>query len=86
MSNQRRTNGHHNSLKNQYYLTEQWHWFAESAEGVGIQLYCALIAALLLARRLGKLPNKRMVEALRWHQMGMIDEDELARALGKKSV
>lgn len=65
---------------------KQWHWFAESAEGVGIQLYCALIAALLLARRLGKLPNKRMVEALRWHQMGMIDEDELARALGKKSV
>lgn len=65
---------------------KQWHWFAESAEGVGIQLYSALIAALLLARRLGKLPNKRMMEALRWHQMGMIDEEELARALGKKSV
>jgi hypothetical protein len=65
---------------------KQWHWFAESADGVGIQLYCALIASLLLARRLGKLPNKRMVEALRWHQMGMIDEDELTRALGKKSM
>ncbi|MDE0827293.1 MAG: transposase [Akkermansiaceae bacterium] len=29
----------------------QWHWFAESSGGVGIQLYTALIASLLLARR-----------------------------------
>jgi len=64
---------------------KQWHWFAESPEGVGIQLYCALIASLLLARRMGKLPNKRMVEALRWHQMGMLDTEELSRALGMGS-
>ena len=50
---------------------------AESANGAAIQLYCALIAALLLARRLGKLPNKRVMEALRFHAMGMASADEL---------
>ena len=60
----------------------QWHWLAESPEGVGIQLYTALIASLLLARRLGRLPSKRMIEALRWHQMGVIDAGTLAWKLG----
>ena len=40
----------------------QWHWFAESPEGVAIQIYCYLIAALLLSRQLGKLPDKRTME------------------------
>lgn len=61
---------------------KQWHWFAESPEGVGIQLYTALIASLLLSRRLGKLPGKRAVEALHWHQLGVIDTAALARVLG----
>jgi hypothetical protein len=62
---------------------KQWHWFAESPEGVGIQLYSALIASLLLARRMGKLPNKRMIEALHWHQLGLISEEELSESLQK---
>jgi hypothetical protein len=45
----------------------QWHWFTESENGVGIQMYSALIASLLLSKRLGKLPNKRTMEALQWH-------------------
>ena len=72
-------------LKCIFSKPKQWHWFAESAEGVGIQLYCALIAALLLSRRLGKIPNKRTMEALHWHQLGMINTDELAWAIGQKS-
>lgn len=64
----------------------QWHWFAESPEGVGIQLYTALIAALLLSRRMGKLPSKRVMEALRWHQSGMIDEATLAKVLDSHGV
>ena len=52
---------------------------------MGIQLYTALIALLLLARRLGKLPTKRMTEALRWHQAGVISAAELAQALGLAS-
>lgn len=64
----------------------QWHWLAQSPEGVGIQLYTALIAALLLCRRMGKLPGKRMMEALRWHQSGMIDDVTLARVLAEHGV
>ena len=65
---------------------KQWHWFAESAEGVGIQLYSALIAALLLSRRLGKLPDKRLIEALKFHQAGLVSDEELARILPAKVV
>lgn len=65
---------------------KQWHWFAESANGVNIQLYCALIASLLLSRRLGKLPDKRTMEALKFHQMGMATSEELARILPKVAV
>jgi hypothetical protein len=56
---------------------DNWHWLAESSEGVAIQLYSALIAALLLARQLGRLPSKRCMEMLRFHSMGMASQDEL---------
>jgi len=55
----------------------QWHWMAESLEGVTIQLYSGLIAALLLARRLGKLPGKRCMEMIRFHATGMATTEEL---------
>ena len=61
----------------------QWHWFAESEEGVGIQLYSALIASLLLSRKFGKLPTKRMMEAFQWHQMAMISDEELEKVLAQ---
>jgi hypothetical protein len=35
------------------------HWLAQSPRGVAIQVYCALIAALLLLRATGKRPGKR---------------------------
>lgn len=60
---------------------KQWHWMAESREGVTIQLYTSLIAALLLARRVGKLPGKRTMEMLRFHAMGMASAEELKTAL-----
>jgi hypothetical protein len=60
---------------------DQWHWFAESAEGVAIQIYSALIAALLLARHAGRLPTKRQMEAIRFHAMGMVSDEELERVL-----
>ena len=71
----------------------QCHWFAESPQGVAIQVYVSLIAALLLARRLGKLPNKRCMEMLRWHALGVASDDDLEsflqrelRKLGKKQA
>jgi hypothetical protein len=60
---------------------EQWHWLAESEAGVAIQIYSALIAAILLARHIGKLPNKRQMELLRFHQMGMVSDEDMDTAL-----
>jgi hypothetical protein len=62
----------------------RWHWLAESAEGVHIQIYSALIAALLLARRLGRLPSKRCMEMLQFHSMGMADDEELEAFLAEQ--
>ena len=68
----------------------QWHWLAESSEGVHIRIYSALIAALLLARQLGKLPGKRCMEMLQFHSMGMASDEELeaflAREVRKRSA
>lgn len=57
------------------------HWLAESPRGVSNQLYLALIGALLLQLDLGRRPSKRVWELLQWHQVGMLDEAELAAAL-----
>ncbi len=65
---------------------KQWHWLAESPNGVGIQLYSAMIAALLLSRRLGKLPNKRAFEALKFHQGGWASDEELMKLLPQSVV
>lgn len=60
------------------------HWLAESPNGVAIQIYLALIAALLLQLYTGRRPNKRMMELLRWHQMGMATEEELKAGLERE--
>jgi hypothetical protein len=54
------------------------HWLAQSERGVNFQIYLALIAALLLAQSLGTRPNKRMLEALRFFQMGWASAEETA--------
>lgn len=68
---------------------EKWHWFAESPEGAQIEIYIALIAAVLLARQLGRLPSKRAMEMLQFHAMGWASTAELEvflqRELRKKS-
>ena len=53
------------------------HLMAESPEGVAIQIYCALIAALMLQLLTGKRPSKRTMELLRFYLMGMVELDEL---------
>lgn len=57
------------------------HWLAESPAGAEMQIYCVLICALLLMLWTGHRPNKRMVEALRFYQMGWADEEDLALLL-----
>jgi hypothetical protein len=64
------------------------HWLAHSPRGVALQVYCALIAALLLSRHIGRRPGKRDMEMIRFYLLGYATLDELTRELGleKKSA
>jgi hypothetical protein len=57
------------------------HWLAESSEGVTIQVYCALIASVLLVLWTGAKPTKRQWEALQLYWMGWVTLEELTSAL-----
>ena len=57
---------------------------AESPEGVAIQTYSALIAALMLQLFTGKRPSKRAMELIRFYMMGQMDLEELVKLLGLK--
>ncbi len=57
------------------------HWLAESPAGVTIQIYCVLIAALLLMLWTGRRPNQRAVESLRLYWLGWATKQELVQLL-----
>lgn len=57
------------------------HWLAESENGVAIQIYTALICAVLLTQRLGRKPSRRLMEMLAFHQMREASDAELAAAI-----
>ena len=46
-----------------------------------IQIYCLLIASLLLMLWTGQRPNQRMVESLQWYWTGLANEDDLVTLL-----
>lgn len=58
------------------------HLMAESPEGVAIQIYSALIAALMLQALTGKRPGKRAMELIRMYLMGYADLEEVIALLG----
>ena len=57
------------------------HLMAESPDGVAIQIYTALIAALMLQLLTGKRPNKRAMELIRFYMMGHAALDEVMALL-----
>ena len=57
-------------------------WLAESPRGVAWQIYCALIAALLLLRSGGNRPHKRALEMIRFYLLGYATLEELCAQLG----
>lgn len=59
------------------------HWLAESPPGVALQVYLALIAALLLQLYTGQRPNKRMMELLQLYLLGWASAAELQAALSQ---
>ena len=59
------------------------HWLAESERGATIQMYLALIAALLLQLYTGRRPTKRMMELIRLYLMGWASGAELEAGLAR---
>jgi len=53
------------------------HWLAESPQGVAIQIYLALIAALLLQLYTGQAPNRRTMELIQFYLLGVASLEEL---------
>lgn len=58
------------------------HLMAESPDGVAIQIYSALIAALMLQLFTGKRPSKRAMEYIQMYLMGYAELEELVLLLG----
>ena len=61
------------------------HWLAQSPAGVEIQVYCVLIASLLLMWWTGQRPNKRVVESLRYYWMGLATAEDLLKSCSAPS-
>jgi hypothetical protein len=59
------------------------HWLAESQQGATLQIYLALIAALLLQLYTGRRPNKRMMELIRFYLLGWATGAELEAGLAR---
>jgi hypothetical protein len=60
------------------------HWLAESQQGVTIQIYLALIAAVLLQLYVGKRPSKRMMELIQFYLLGVASLEELTAGLHRE--
>jgi hypothetical protein len=54
---------------------------AESQTGVTLQVYCALIASVLLVLWTGRKPTQRQWEALQLYWMGWATLEELTKIL-----
>jgi hypothetical protein len=57
------------------------HFFAESPEGVALQLYLALIASLLFQYYSGRRPNKRTMELIQFYLLGWATAEDLIKLL-----
>jgi hypothetical protein len=62
------------------------HFFAESAEGAALQIYLALIAALMLQLFVGRRPNKRVLEFLQFYMMGWATAEEVVALIQKQTA
>lgn len=62
------------------------HWMAESENGVAIQLYLALICAVLLQQTLGNRPNQRSWELIQMFHLGWVTPQELVNGLQQEEA
>jgi hypothetical protein len=59
------------------------HLLSQRENGVEIQVYCALIACLMIQLMTGKKPDKRTVEMVGWFFLGLASEQDVIDHLNK---
>lgn len=59
------------------------HLLSQRQEGVQIQVYCCVIACMLISLQTGKKPNKLMVRMIGLYLMGVADEQDVLNHLNK---
>lgn len=62
------------------------HWLAESPAGAAIEIYLALIAALLLQLYTGERPNRRQMELIQFYLLGVVTLEELRVGLKRQQA
>jgi len=53
------------------------HLLSERPQGIQIQVYCAIVACLLISLTTGRKPSRRTMEMLQFYMLGWADEEEL---------
>jgi hypothetical protein len=59
------------------------HFLSDKPDGIRIQVYCAIIACLLLSLWTGRKPTQATLEMFYWYFIGLAEEDELETHLAK---
>ena len=59
------------------------HLLSQRPRGVDIQVYCAVMACLLINLQTGKKPTKMMAQMVGWYLVGMASEDEMVSFLNR---
>jgi len=59
------------------------HLISQDRRGIEVQVYCAIIACMLLNLYTGRRPDKSTLTMLYWHMTGLASEEELMRHLNR---
>jgi hypothetical protein len=59
------------------------HLISQRKKGVQIQIYCAMIACMLLNLWTGIKPAKAVMEILLWHALGFADDEDVIKQIDK---
>jgi hypothetical protein len=59
------------------------HLLSQRKEGVEIQVYCCVIACMLINLQTGKKPNKAMIQMLGFYLLGLADEQDVIEHLNQ---
>lgn len=62
------------------------HLIAQNRNGVTLQMYAALIVSLLIVLRTGRKPTKRTFEAIQFHLLGWVSDEEFDAHLAALSA